>query len=456
MKVAFVEPKPPFNAYYFLDKLPLLGNLFMASLLRQAGHDARVIKEQITLAYREGRDSLHPFIREAQVVGITAVTHTIYRAFQIADAVKRQFPEKKVVMGGSHPSARPQEALQHADQVVVGEGEELIRPLVEGELQEELLYGSRPELDSLPILDLEVLEGIRGRRGSYRLPLAPLMTSRGCPHNCVFCSVTKMFGRRVRFRDPDLVVAEMRRRFREGFRRGFFYDDNFAADYDQAKVLLEKIIRAELPFNWSSQFSVHAANDPELLSMLRRARCTTLFIGLESVNPRTLKEFRKAQTVRHIERSVQAIREAGLGVHGMFMLGGETDDEQTIDRTVRFALDSGCETAQFSVLFPIPGTELYGTMRDQGRLLFDRWDYYDGSHVVFSPRAISPLRLQKGVLRAYTRFYSTSLPRWLASRLGVGMWHLHNRRYMRRLRAVERLYRRGGGSSEGVRGSAAG
>ncbi|MCF7929380.1 MAG: B12-binding domain-containing radical SAM protein [Spirochaetales bacterium] len=436
MKIAFIEPKPPFNAYYFLNKLPLLGNLYMARILEKAGHEVRAFKETLTDAYNKENDRLHPFIREADFVGITSVTQTVGRAYTIADAVKRQFPAKRVIMGGSHPSACPEEVLEHADQVVIGEGEPVIRDVVENVRNERIIYGSHPDMDTLPILDLDVMEGCRKKDGSFNIPFAPLMASRGCPHNCIFCSVTQMFGRTVRVRDSALVMDELRQRSREGFRKAFFYDDNFAANPEKTKELLERMIREDIPIDWASQFTIHVANDPELLHMLKRARCFSLFIGIESINPQTLKDFHKSQTVDLIERSLERIHNAGLKVHGMFMLGGDTDNEETIERTIRFAKEAGCDTAQFSVLFPIPGTQLYDNMREENRILFDQWDYYDGSHVVIEPRMIDPVRLQIGVLKAYKKFFNTSLLRWFASRLGVGMWYMKNRTFMKRLKAV--------------------
>ena len=151
MRVAFIEPKPAFNAYYFLGKLPLLGNLYMGTILKQAGHEVRVLKESLRKAYYERTDKLAPFVSAADVVGITAVTQTAKRAYRIADAIKRYSPATRVIMGGTHPSALPEEALEHADQVVVGEGENIIRDLVEGRISESIAsyrrrHRVRPEM----------------------------------------------------------------------------------------------------------------------------------------------------------------------------------------------------------------------------------------------------------------------------------------------------------------------
>jgi radical SAM superfamily enzyme YgiQ (UPF0313 family) len=230
-------------------------------------------------------------------------------------------------------------------------------------------------------------------------------------------------------------MEEVRLRCTEGFRLGFFYDDNFAANPEKTKVLLEKMIRSELDFRWSSQFSIHVARDPELLRLLKRAGCVTLFIGVESINPAALREYRKSQTVHLIRQSIRRILQEGLQVHSMFILGADSDDEAAIDETIRFSRSSGSNTAQFSILFPIPGTELYRQLKAQGRILVDDWNYYDGSHSVFRPRRISPARLQGKLLEAYRSFYRASSP-LLGALAGVGSlaWKWINRRYLRLLR----------------------
>jgi len=207
MKIAFIEPRPPINVYFFLTKLPLLGPLFLGTMLKQAGHEVRVFKEDILPAYNHKTDTFHPFIREADIVGITAITHTINRAYQIADAIKRQFPDKKVVMGGNHPSAMPNEALEHADQVVVKEGENVVLDVFNGAAKERIVYGSLVDINDVPILDLSLLEGYSKKRNGLNMKYAPIMASRGCPHDCIFCSVTQMFGRKYRIKDADLVMG---------------------------------------------------------------------------------------------------------------------------------------------------------------------------------------------------------------------------------------------------------
>jgi radical SAM superfamily enzyme YgiQ (UPF0313 family) len=428
--------------YYFLGRLPLLGNLTMGTLLRRAGHEVSVFKENVVRAYHDRRDAFHPAIRSADVVGITAVTQTIKRAYKIADALKRQFPEKRVIMGGPHVSAMPQEAVSHADHVVVGEGESVIRDLVEGRVSDTIIRGQSVNMNEVPPIDLDLLMGYKKKDGSFRLPVAPIMASRGCPYDCIFCSVTKLFGRKYRVKDPEQIMEEVRKRYDEGFREAFFYDDNFAANPRKTKEFLRMLIDADLDFHWSSQFSVHVARDPELVDLLVKSKCRTLFIGVESINPEALRDYHKQQTVEFIRESLNTLTGAGLGVHAMFILGADSDTPGTTEETVRFSKECGAETTQFSILFPIPGTDLYHQVRQEKRIFLEDWDCYDGSHSVFVPKRMSPMELQKSFIKAYKQFYNTSVLRWAASRLGAVMWHWHNRRYMRFLRRFTRRLRR--------------
>ncbi len=450
MKIALIEPKPPINVYFFLTKLPLLGNLFLGTILDKKGHEVKVFKEEIISTYNEKIDELHPFLREADVVGITAITHTAQRAYTIADAIKRQFPYKKVIMGGPHPSALPDEALQHADQVVVYEGEYVVLDVFEGRNTEKIVYGPRVNINDVPPINLKILQGYGYKKKKINMTYAPLMASRGCPYDCIFCSVTKMFGRRYRIKEADLVMEEVMMRYNEGFRHGFFYDDNFAANHAKTKIFLEKLIRADLDFGWSSQFSVQVAKDKELVQMLKRAKCTTMFIGVESINPEALKDYHKSQTVESIKNATDTLVNAGIKLHSMFILGADSDNEDTIEETIRFSKSSGSATTQFSILFPIPGTELYDQMKEQNRIFINDWRYYDGSHCVILPKNISPLKLQKKLIHGYRYFFSSKITHWLASRIGFFVWKILNKKYMKYLRYFTRKLKREGVIENGI------
>jgi radical SAM superfamily enzyme YgiQ (UPF0313 family) len=284
------------------------------------------------------------------------------------------------------------------------------------------------DLDWIPAPDLEGL-GFRPQ-GPAGVGTIPVQTSRGCPHNCSFCSVTGMFGRRYRYRSTAHILDELRR-YNRPHNHIFFYDDNFAADRRRVKELLKAMIREKFRFTWSTQVRADIARDEDLLSLMRLSGCEVLYIGLESVNPRSLEASCKHQSVEEIVTAVRVIQRHRIRIHGMFVYGFDEDDWRTVRKTVRFARRAGLSSTQFLILTPLPGSRFYRQITSEKRLLFKDWSLYDAHHVVFQPKRFSLLSLQKAQLLSHRRFYS-----WLRSaRKGLqGKWfELGLAAYARRL-----------------------
>jgi radical SAM superfamily enzyme YgiQ (UPF0313 family) len=338
--------------------------------------------------------------------------------------------------------------LAHADYVICGEGDEALPELLAalnqgGSLAAigNLCYHEdgvarlnpwRPflqDLDSLPIPDYGLIHGWHPGRQS----VVSIATSRGCPYGCRFCSVILLFGRKYRYHSVDRVLAEIRQNGSQA-KHIFFCDDNFTANLQRSKELLRRMIAAGLTVEWSAQVRVEAAKDPELLDLMARSGCYMVFIGLESINPATLKAFKKGQTVADIRQAVTAFHQYGIAVHGMFVFGAEDDTLQVIQETVKFSHEIDLDSLQYLILTPIPGTHIYDELAGQNRLLHQDWQYYDGHHAVFMPRYMTPLELQLGTLRAMKRFYT-----WpsVLRRLGRRDWFFaklkaHGRLHLRR------------------------
>jgi radical SAM superfamily enzyme YgiQ (UPF0313 family) len=271
-----------------------------------------------------------------------------------------------VIIGGVHATFRPDEALQHADCCVLGEAEEVIDDVVarllDGVFAPRIVNcdcgasvataNKTPlcwvaDLDNLPFPDLSLIH--RWRAG----PLTPLMTSRGCPHDCRFCSVTTMFGRRYRFRSAELVLEELAHR---EARRVFFYHDNFTANRTRTLQLLEGMLRLPKPPRWMAQVRADVARDLELVKLMKASGCARLFIGYESVSPDTLEAYNKHLSVEQIVESVRVLHEHDIRVHGMFVLGADQDEKATIRGTARFAVREALDSVQFLILTPLPST----------------------------------------------------------------------------------------------------
>jgi len=224
-----------------------------------------------------------------------------------------------------------------------------------------------------------------------------------------------MFGREFRYRSTDRVLDELTATLSRlspwdwRRRRVFFYDDHLAAKRERLREMLEGILKRDLRFGWAAQVRTDIARDEELLSLMKKAGCRTLYLGIESVNPETLKEYRKGQTAEEVEANLKIIRKHGIRAYGMFVLGSDCDTVETIQATADFALRAAINTAQFLVLTPLPGTRFYKKLETAGRLLHNDWSRYDTHNVTYRPAQIPATVLQEEVVRCVRRFYS--LPR---------------------------------------------
>jgi len=400
-KVVFIEPRSSFNSYGYY-RFPLMGSLFLGTILKEARDDVLIFRDSVRSVYDQSKEWLHEAITRADVVAISAMTSTANRAYQIADAIRKAAPKIRIIMGGSHITYMPAEASQHADLVVKGEGEEIILEAVNNRNLTGIVQGPPvADLNKYPIPDLSILS--EKKRPPRQ---APISTSRGCPYDCVFCTVSSTFGRKCRFRDPEIVLEEMSMRQSEGYKKIFFYDDNFAINKERTKMLLEGILRRGLKIKWSAEARTDITKDKELLELMSRANCKFMLIGLESVNPEALASYNKKQGVEDVKNCVSRLHEHGIKVHGMFVLGSDADDSNTIWDTVKFCHEMKVDTAQFSILHPLPGSRLYDILESENRIFSKDWSLYDGAHVVFSPKRMTPWELQEKFVWAYKRFYS--------------------------------------------------
>lgn len=419
MNIRLIEPKAPGLNVFDQALLPRLGLPLIGRILTGAGHNVRIYVE--SLAPIDWSD-----VAAADLVGFSATTATVPAAYHMAERCRRLgIP---TVIGGSHVTFLADEALEHCDLVIRGEGQAAILELVaamQGERDYASVAGlsyrdaagrkvhnpSRPqcsqlEFAALPTPDLSLITG------HECMTNIPIMTQWGCPFDCDFCSVIKMFGRRVRAREIDDVLTDL-----EGYRgQGavFFYDDNFVVNKERTRKLLRAMIDRDLTPPWSAQMRAEIVYkdkrtgeiDHELLGLMRNSGCRMVYCGFESVNPATLEAYNKHQDVKAIQDAVRAFHEYGIDVHGMFVLGSDADDTHVFEQTVRFALENQIDTVQFMMLTPCPGTAFYDRIVAEGRLLSRDWSLYDGHHCLMRPARMTPYELQIGTYKALARFYS--------------------------------------------------
>jgi len=433
--VVFVEPRGSYNGYGYsqLYRLPLMGSLCLGTIAKEAGHEVLVLRDKVKSVYDEKRDQLHEALMRADVVAMSVLTSTADRAYELADLIRKVRPKVRIIMGGAHPTYMSEEAIKHADLIVKGEGEEVILDAIDDSSLTGIIQGTPAEdLNKYPFPDFSILD-------NQKRPLkrTPIYTSRGCPYNCVFCTVSSTFGRKYRFRDPEKILEEIDMRVSQGHKHFFFYDDNFAANKEGTKILLDGIVRRGLNVRWSAEARTNIAKDKELLELMHRAHCKYMCIGFESVNPKALETYNKKQTVDDVKRCVTRLHDHKIKVHGMFILGSDEDDSDTPRDTVKFCHEMKMDSVQFAILHPLPGSRLYDMLDSEDRIFTKRWSLYDGTHVVFKPKKMNPLELQRKYVWAWKKFYSLRRQpfRFPVSRRIIKGWNKANKGTLADLKA---------------------
>jgi radical SAM superfamily enzyme YgiQ (UPF0313 family) len=410
-KLVFVEPKSTHLHIYSRITIPRLGSVLLATMMRNKGYDVRVYIEDIhAIDMKE--------VLSADLVAISAITSTAPQSYRLAGAVRAA--GGLAVLGGTHVSFLPEEAIAHADYVVRGEGEGAFQELVDAiqagsgfERIQNLSYldqsgrlVNNPERPKIPNLDVNPIPDYTLITGWKPGGVISVATSRGCPFSCTFCSVPGMYGHAFRTHSIGRVLEELE--LHKGNLYTFFADDIFTANKKRVKELLRLMIQRNLTPEWGAQVRTETVDDPELLQLMRDSNCFNVYVGFESINPRTLKLFQKKQDLAKIERAIDRFHSHNIKIHGMFVVGSDEDDVETLAETARFARKHDIDSVQFMILTPIPGSPDWDTLyaRGQKYVISDNWQMYDGHHTVHQPRRMSAYELQMGAIKAMEKFYS--------------------------------------------------
>ncbi len=391
MKILFLSPRTGRESKTPAAlMIPQLGLHILAGLTPPE-HEVKIVEEEA-----EDINLDEP----CDVVGISCMTANAPRAYHLAHEFRRR--GRKVVLGGVHPSILPDEAIEHADAVVVGEAEgvwnEVLAEAAAGTLRRRY---HRPDCDLASYIPM--------RKGSFvrksLFQVLPVMTTRGCPFRCDFCCVSDLFGNRIR----HLPVANVVRFIQEtGGKRYLFLDDNVIGDRRYARELFAGI--RPLGIQWVGQASVSLSHDRNLLKLAADSGCAGLFFGVESVSAAQLQKMQKSpKNVVLLEDAIKRVRDAGMFFHASLVFGFDEDTKAIFPETLEFLSRNKIGTATFNVLTPYPGTRIYEQFRREGRLLTEDWRHYDHATVVFRPRNMSPCELQEGkawVKREFSRLWS--------------------------------------------------
>ena len=374
--------------------------LIKVSMLEGKGADAMkplifsifdaVTPEDVTVEYLDERIEVLPEALDSDVIALSVETFAARRAYALAKKYKT--PSNRIVMGGFHPTALPEEALEHCDTVLIGDAEDTwpayLKDWKAG--KEKDRYVSSHDAPMIPLnFNCKAYEGKK-----YN-PIGLVQFSRGCKFRCDFCSIHSFYQCKVRQKAIDTVVEEIR-----GIQEKllFFIDDNLFYDEASALALFQAI--KPLKKKWACQISMDVANNDRLLFAMKESGCILVLIGFESLNPENLKQMKKSANLQmeNYEKAIQNLYRHGLMIYATFVLGYGADTPETARETLDFALRNNFAAANFNPLIPLPGTELYARLEQSGKLIYPKWWLQEGFQYgdsAFFPDAMRPEDLKE-------------------------------------------------------------
>jgi radical SAM superfamily enzyme YgiQ (UPF0313 family) len=396
MRIVLISPKGPLYRHRggifkkSLRYMPLTLTTLASLVPEELGAEIELIDEGIA--------EVNPGTVRADLVGLTVITGTAMRAYELAARLReRGIP---VVLGGPHVTLVPEDSQPHADAIVVGYAEEswpeLLRDFAAGRMKRR--YDQRPGLSlaGLPFPRRDLLP-----RGRF-LTDDVFEATRGCIHKCDFCVVPSAWGQKPYQKPVEDVVADIRQK---GARKLIFVDLNLIADRDYAARLFTALI--PLKVQWYGLATVLLADDAELLALAQRSGCKGILMGLESISRENLKDSKKGfNSPERYAELVEKLHRHGIALQGCFVFGMDHDTPDVFEKTARFAVEAKIDLPRFAVVTPFPGTALYQRLDREGRILTRNWELYDGQHVVFEPAQMTVEQLQTGIETAWRHAYS--------------------------------------------------
>ncbi len=390
----------------FVDRNRIIASLPSLGLLTLAG----LTPDKFEIEYHEIADlkKLPELPTHFDLVAISTFTAQLKEAYQVADYYRAN--GVLTVMGGITASSLPEEAREHCDAVVIGEGEplwpEVLRDFENGCLKP--FYAQSPpgqfDLRDAPMPRFDLLDPSKYNR-------LTVQTSRGCPHRCDFCASSILLTQRYKVKPVEKVIAEIHE-IKRIWARPFieFADDNSFVHREHYKKLLRALAKENL--RWFTEADVRVAEDDELLGLMRDSGCQQVLIGLESprrnsLNGVELKNNWKAKQRDFYKAAITKIQSYGITVNGCFILGLDADTPDVFDDVFEFVRGSGLYEVQVTFMTPFPGTPLYYRLKNEGRIIRDKaWELCTLFDINFQPKNMSVAELQSGFLGLVKRLYS--------------------------------------------------
>ena len=416
MKILFIYPNPAKTLPSFIAKAlsiftnPIIPAFKALTNVTPKKHSIDIIDERLEkIDYDEDYD----------LIGISVMTNQAPKAYMISDELRKR--GKKVVLGGWHPSALPKEAKQHADSIVIGEGEELWPQLIDDFEKDKLKQIYRQEKP----VNLSLIPSLGNGRIKQRgiNSAVALEATRGCPHGCNFCAISHSPGRRVfRVRPIENVINEINKIPQKYL---LFSDASLTINTKYTKELFKNMKDLNKKFYCYGNANV-LFNDEELLKLAREAGCISWTIGFDSISQKSLDSIGKKTNIANQYISViDKIHDFGMNIEGSFMFGFDADTPDIFDSTLDFICKSEIDKAEFHILTPFPGTPLFDEFEKQNRILIKDWSKYDGKNVVYKPKHLTAEDLTNGIQKMYNGFYNPSnILRMIGRNVNKGLFPL--------------------------------
>ena len=409
--------------------LPSIDLLGLASVVRKAGHKVKIVEAASSnLSYEESLQRILDF--HPDIVGFTAVTSSIYKAAKLAKMIKESNPEVKVIVGGSHITAVPDETMSRFPQfdfAAIGEGENTLKELaasLESNGQSKNIPGilyrennhyikteSRPlikNLDELPFPAWDLLDNFPwGYKPAAfkckRLPATYIISARGCPHLCIFCD-TSVFSRQYRAFSAEYIIEMIKMLKTDyGIREILFEDDTFIIFKKRLIQLCETLIKEKINISWSCNGRANSVK-PDILKLMKKAGCWQIAFGIESGDPDILEFSRKRIKIEQMKQALEWSYEAGILTKGFFILGFPKETEETLNRTIDFAKNCFLDDISVSQMTPFPGSEMYRIGEKHGSINKD-WGKMNLLEVVFVPHGLTKEKLDTYHKKLLREFY---------------------------------------------------
>jgi len=422
--------------------VPQISLAMLGAVAERDGHRARVLDLAVS---KNPHDELIRTLAayEPTVVGFTVMTPNFGISAEMSKKIKAERRQVMLIAGGSHPSGMPEQAISDSafDVAVIGEGEETLAELlmhpsdlagIAGIAYRDsdgkpVLNSPRPLISDLNVLPLPAWHLFdlscyhASKLTARRPPVGSLETSRGCPHKCVFCS-KDITGRQVRSKSAARVIAEIEHAQKAGFHELHVWDDHFATDLKRAKQILRTIIDSRLNIALNMFAGLRADSvDEELMRLLKKAGCYQISLAPETGSEHLLKEINKGITLNQCRRAFASARKAGLETTAFFIIALPGDTLETIEQTIRFAIELEPDYAKVCFATPLPNTGLFDLLEAGGHIKTHDWTKYAFHNVreVYDHPTLSWDQLQNCYNEFYRRFYLR--PGYILRRLGRGV-----------------------------------